>query len=235
MRVIRLAAETDLAGWRAAARSLRAEGVGPEAVIWTVDAARGGVFGTDPDRAGDDGGFSVPRGFLELADLVVLHRSPERFALLYRLLWRLGEEPGLLRQAADPDVARARAFALAVDRAVHKMKAFVRFRPIAGEAVETFAAWFEPAHRVALRTAPFFQRRFAGRRFSLMTPDVCLHWDGAALRQAPGADPADVPAEAGLEDFWRANCAGMFARAEPSRRDLRAAQRRARDGPFEPL
>lgn len=235
MRVIRLASEIDLAGWREAARALRGQGVAPDGAIWTVDAAPGGLSPPRHDMAGDDVGFSVPRGFLELAEQVVLHRSPERFALLYRLLWRLGAEPGLLRRTADPDVAKARACAQAVERAVHKMRAFVRFRPIAGEAVETHAAWFEPAHRVTQRAAPFFVRRFAQRRFSLLTPDVCLHWDGRALNAGPGADPADAPAEDSLEDFWRANYAGVFERPEPSRRDLRAAQRRARDGPFEPL
>ncbi|GAG31324.1 unnamed protein product, partial [marine sediment metagenome] len=36
MRVARLASEIDFAGWRSAARSLRAEGVEPRAVVWTV-------------------------------------------------------------------------------------------------------------------------------------------------------------------------------------------------------
>jgi probable DNA metabolism protein len=212
MRVVRLASETDFAGWRDAARTLRAEGVGPEAAIWTVDG-EGDLFAAEPP-AGVAGAqaaaFTVPRAFLELAAPVSLHRSPERFALLYRLLWRLGREPDLLRIASDPDVARARDYAKAVERAAHKMKAFVRFRQVATEGPETFAAWFEPAHRVAERTAPFFVRRFAGMRFSILTPDVCLHWDGEALAFTPGADPADAPAEDGLEGYWRTYYASIF-------------------------
>jgi probable DNA metabolism protein len=212
MRVVRLDSETDFAGWREAARALRAEGVAPEAAIWTVDG-EGDLFAVEPPAAAagaEAAAFTVPRAFLELAEPVSLHRSPERFALLYRLLWRLGREPDLLRIASDPDVARARDYAKAVERAAHKMKAFVRFRQVATEGPETFAAWFEPAHRVAERTAPFFVRRFAGMRFSILTPDVCLHWDGEALAFTPGADPADAPAEDGLEDYWRTYYASIF-------------------------
>lgn len=261
MRVARLASETDFAGWRDAARSLRAEGAAPEGVIWTVEEGSG----LTPALAGAtaENAFKVPREFLELAAQVALHRSPERFALLYRLLWRVGREPHLLRAASDPDVARARDFARAVDRAAHKMKAFVRFQRVAGETPETFAAWFEPAHRVAERAAPFFARRFAHQRFSILTPDVCVHWNGEALAFTPGADPADAPAQDRLEDYWRAHYASVFSlasrnlpqaalipkpvetaetrtsqmvsqpAAEPSRRIVRAAQRQNRDAPFD--
>ncbi len=37
MRVARLESEIDFEGWRGAARVLRAEGVKPEAVVWTVE------------------------------------------------------------------------------------------------------------------------------------------------------------------------------------------------------
>jgi uracil-DNA glycosylase family protein len=51
--------------------------------------------------------------------------------------------------------------------------------------------------------APFFARRFANLRFSILTPDVCVHWDTQALAVTPGADPADAPSEDALEDCWR--------------------------------
>jgi DNA polymerase len=205
--VVRLASETDLVGWRAAARRLRAQGVPPGAAIWTVD-------GDPPDQpppADAEPGFSVPRAFLELAEAVILHRSDERFSLLYRLLWRLGEAPNLLRSSADPDVAKAQAFAKAVGQACQKMKAFLRFRPVGGpRGAEVQVAWFEPAHRVTERTAPFFAARFAGQRFSILTPDACAHWDTRTLTFTPGADPADAPREDGLADYWRRRYAAIF-------------------------
>jgi DNA polymerase len=162
---------------------------------------------------------------MELAEAVVLHRSDERFELLYRILARLAHEPQLLRDPADPDVAKARGFARQVDQAAHKMKAFVRFRRIADEdGTETYVAWFEPAHRVAERVAPFFARRFANMRFSILTPDVCVHWDTKALALTPGADPADAPGEEALEEVWRTYYASIFNPARlnpaPMRREM---------------
>jgi probable DNA metabolism protein len=205
MPTVRLASEIDLAGWREAARALRMRQVAPEEALWTVDPS-GDLLG-EAGRAPVTGGgarFTVPKAFLELADLVILHRSDERFALLYRLLWRLGREPELLHVEADPDVQKARLFARSVSLAAQKMKAFVRFRPVTDpHGAQTCVAWFEPAHRVTEVTAPFFARRFAGRCFSILTPDVCVHWDARSLVFTSGVDPADAPREDSLEDYWR--------------------------------
>jgi DNA polymerase len=247
MQVVRLASETDFAGWRSAARDLRGRGVRPKDVLWTVEGdlfgrgalspppqgegdPKGGGGLPQPERSwaapstaskggGEGAAFTVPREFMELAEAVVLHRSDERFELLYRILCRLGGEPHLLRDAADPDVAKARGFARQVDQACHKMKAFVRFRRVAdAEGQEAYVAWFEPAHRVAERVAPFFARRFANMRFSILTPDVCVHWDMRELVFTPGADPADAPGEDALEDYWRTYYASVFnpARLNPA-------------------
>jgi DNA polymerase len=211
MQVVRLAFETDFAGWRTAARTLRAQHVAPEAALWTVDGADE-LFAAEleplPAKATS---FTVPREFVELADAVILHRSEERFALLYRLLWRLEREPDLLHIRSDPDVSRAHDLSRAVDRAAHKMKAFVRFRLVPeADGPQTYVAWFEPAHRVTERTAPFFVRRFANMRFSILTPDVCVHWDRETLAATPGADPADAPREDALEEYWRTYYASIF-------------------------
>jgi DNA polymerase len=222
MTVARLASETDFAGWRAAARRLRAEAVAPDRVVWTVDGA--GLFPGELPAAEPGGcGFTVPREFVELAERVVLHRSDERFGLLYRLLWRLQEEPQLMHIRSDPDVARAHDLARAVDRAAHKMKAFVRFRQATdADGAERYIAWFEPAHRVTEAVAPFFVRRFANMRFSILTPDVCVHWDTEQLAFSPGADPADAPSEDALEDYWRTYYASIF---NPARLKVAAMKR----------
>ena len=235
--IVRLACETDFDGWREAARALRARGVAPAEVLWTVEgdlsgeppggggAARSGQALTPPSpipRPQGGRGFSVPREFLALAEAVVLHRSDERFDLLYRLLRRLEAEPGLLTVAGDPEVARARAFAGQVAQAAQKMKAFIRFRPITGlGGGDAFVAWFEPAHRVTELTAPFFARRFAAMPFAILTPDVCVRWDTRMLAFTPGADPADAPAADAPQDAWRAYCAAVF---DSARRDARTTR-----------
>jgi len=63
---------------------------------------------------------------------------------------------------------------------------------------------------VTERTAPFFARRFAKARFSILTPDACAHWEGERLAFTPGADPADAPALDALEEVWRAYYAAIF-------------------------
>ncbi|MFZ5720821.1 MAG: UdgX family uracil-DNA binding protein [Pseudomonadota bacterium] len=209
MEVVRLVSETDISGWRRAARTLRSRGVVPEAALWTVDGD-GTLIAPGAEPAADPA-FTVPKAFVDLVDRVVLHRSDERFALLYRLLWRLRDEPDLLRIATDPDVVRAAGFAREVDRAAHKMKAFVRFRLAHDEAGEAYVAWFEPAHRVTEATAPFFVRRFANVRFSILTPDVCAHWNLKSLSFTPGVDPADAPHADALEAYWRIHHAQVFA------------------------
>ena len=224
MRVVRLASEIDFAGWRAAARGLRAEGVEPRAVVWAVerdlldltpDRGGGGPLGAAAEKAG---AFCVPAAFVELAREVILHRAADRFALLYRILWRLEREPRLMENPADPDVARARDMAKGVSRASHKMKAFVRFRRVEGALRETYAAWFEPAHRVTEATAPFFARRFTNMDWTILTPDACVAWDRERLMVSEGADPADAPSEDAHEELWRTYYASIFnpARLNPT-------------------
>jgi DNA polymerase len=196
MELIQLANETDFEGWRTAARVLRTAGVPPERAVWTVGEGQGDLWaGNAPPRPADGPSqpFNVPREFVELAEEVACHRAEDRWSLLYSLLWRLMGEPQLLRIVTDPEVARALELRKNVAKAVHKMHAFVRFREVPGEAVETFVAWFEPAHRVVELASPFFARRFANMRFSILTPDRCAHWDGETLSYTPGASKEDAP------------------------------------------
>ena len=71
----------------------------------------------------------VSAQFVKIAQFVACHASPDRWTLLYRVLWRLTRgEPYLLALSGDPDVARMRRYEKMVRRDLHKMKAFVRFR-----------------------------------------------------------------------------------------------------------
>jgi probable DNA metabolism protein len=222
MRVARLASEIDFDGWRLAARALRAECAPPAEVVWTVDG-EGDLFGEPPPPlAAAAPAFTVPREFVDLAGQVIQHRAPERFGLLYRIVWRLEAEPHLLHIASDPDVQRAHDLARQVAKASHKMKAFVRFRQVEGVEPETFVAWFEPAHRVVHSTAPFFARRFSNMIWSILTPEACAHFDRARLAFTPGADRAQAPAGDELEDYWRTYYASIF---NPARLKTQAMQK----------
>ena len=190
MQVIRLASEIDFAGWRTAARTLRMRRVRPDEVLWTVDPA-GDLFDDSPLEPTAPA-FRAPREFLAIAASAALHRSDERFALLYRMLWRLAGEPMLL-WVADADTDKARDFARGVRQAARAMATQVRFEPAAGPEGAAAVARFSPAHRVTEAVAPVFVRRRGAAPFSLITPDACAHWDGARLSFSPGADPADAP------------------------------------------
>ena len=43
-----------------------------------------------------------------------------------------------------------------VRRDIHKMRAFVRFREVAGANEPRFVAWFEPDHHIVRANAAFF-------------------------------------------------------------------------------
>ena len=210
MHTVRLAHETDFEGWRTGARSLALAGVHPAEARFVVGDGGEGLFDAPLPPPVEGKAFAVPRAFVDLAEQVCLHRDPDRFDLMYRLLWRVRDRPGLIQVLSDRDVADALERAKNVSRASHKMKAFVRFREISDEDGDRYVARFEPAHRVVEKTAPFFVRRFTTMRFSILTPDLSAVWDGERLTFAPGARREDAPSFDALEDFWRDYYASIF-------------------------
>ena len=95
---------------------------------------------------------------------------------------------------------QAGEMAKAVRRDIHKMHAFVRFREVDGH----FVAFFEPEHHIVRRAASFFVNRFTNMRWSILTPDLWIHWDGERLEEGPGATRADDGfSEAAMEDRKR--------------------------------
>ena len=224
MRSIELAHATDFDGFRAAARALLAQQVAPEDVSFRTAAESQPLFadGAAPSVPAEAAAApKVPRAFVELARKVALHRDPARFALLYRLLWRLREEPRLLDVSFDEDVAVARAWEKSVDRDVHKMHAYVRFREVKGVEPQCYVAWFEPTHHIVEEAAPFFVRRFPNVRWTIITPEVSALWDTQELRFGPGGRRADAPVDDAAEDLWRSYYTSIF---NPARLNVRAMQ-----------
>jgi probable DNA metabolism protein len=187
----KLASETDLAGFREEARSLLAHQVPPDQVDWLTAhnsdqfAEVVPVDGRGSRHVPRAAMAIVPASFLRLCEIVVLHRDPERFALLYRLLWRLVHEPGLRSDPIDTDMLAAQQMGQAVRRDLHKMKAFLRFRPVAenGDAREPLnLGWFEPMHHIVEAAAPWFVRRYAAQRWAILTPERSVRWAPATER-----------------------------------------------------
>ncbi|MGY3446743.1 MULTISPECIES: UdgX family uracil-DNA binding protein [unclassified Bradyrhizobium] len=205
MRIIVLDNDTDFEGWRKAARRLATHDVQPAEVTWTIrrddELSSAACANEWPDTP--QAQFSVSAKFVELAKAAILHRDDRRFALLYRLLWRLRSHHDLLGATADPDVAEVHAMARAVYRDIDRMHAQLRFREIGRERTAHYVAWFEPEHHVVELAAPFFAGRFADMPWSILTPDVCAHWDGHAISITPGVAKSEVPSEDRLEEAWR--------------------------------
>jgi probable DNA metabolism protein len=224
MHFIALDSETDFEGWRKAARALALNDVKPADVTWTVQGNEPELFEPSPATSpleAPAGTFNVSAKFVELAQSCVLHRNPERFSILYRLLWRLRNNHDLLNVATDPDVSLVAAMTKAVHRDQHKMKAFVRFREVGREPKSRFVAWFEPEHHIVAATAPFFASRFANMPWSILTPDVCAHWDGHVVSLTSGVSKLDAPSEDRLEETWLRYYASTF---NPARLKVKAMQ-----------
>jgi uracil-DNA glycosylase family protein len=106
MKMVRLRSEHDFAEWRDAARGLLITGTQPSDVRWEV--ARDDLFAAPSEIAPVTGRAVgvVPERFIELAKVALFHKDPLRFALLYRVLFRLQKDKGLLLLRSDPDVSR---------------------------------------------------------------------------------------------------------------------------------
>ena len=233
-RHVTLDNETDFDGFRAAARSLLLGGCSPDSVQWSVaGSATPGLFGDAAPTAPEGGAevaaagaalLRVPADFIALCRHVLLHRDGARFTLLFRLLWRIGREPLLRHDPLDSDMAQARLMAQAVRRDLHKMKAFVRFRPVAqaGGAGLLHVAWFEPEHHIVDAVAPFFVRRFTALRWAILTPRRSLRWDGEQLHLAAGAARDQAPPADAGEALWLTYYESIF---NPARLKLRAMEK----------
>jgi DNA polymerase len=134
LRRITLKDGADLSGFRRAVRMLAAEELAPQHVVFALTDSPD-LFGGEAAREAPP--VSLPRRVGELVEGVVCHSDPERYALLYQLVWRvLNGERELLDIASDPLVHRLTLMARAIRRDLHKMHAFVRFRQVETEGGE---------------------------------------------------------------------------------------------------
>lgn len=217
----------DFEAFRDAVRRLVHAGIAPRDVTWRIGEGESELF--------DDGvpvaslrspstqeAVRAPKAFHELARTVICHKASERFELVHRLLVRLAGTPQLLSIASDADVAAAESMAKNVRRCSHKMKAFVRFRETQdADGTPRYVAWFEPEHHTVDFTAPFFTRRFANMRWSILTPLRSAHWDGARLILGEGASRDVAPDGDVNEELWRTYFGAIF---NPARLKLKAMQ-----------
>jgi DNA polymerase len=213
--------------WQKVARRALSSGLAPENIVWEeLGSAQPALamFAEHEDRSdAPDVRFRVPKSFVESARRVACHRDSKRWALLYRLIWRLTHrEPHLLEVLVDPDVNDFLRMDKAVRHDIHKMRAFVRFRAVEHHDATWHVAWFEPEHHIVERNAAFFRDRFANMRWSILTPERCVHWDGQDLTFTGGVTKSESPVEDGMEDLWRTYYGSIF---NPARVKTKAMQK----------
>lgn len=189
--------------WRESARDLLAADVAPEQIVW-IHSKQDTLFwdakhsSIQPRRV-----FKIARSFLERARIVACHRSVDRWALLYRLAFRLTHgEPHVMQLVTDPDVRRFELMEKRVSRDRHKMTAFVRFRKSTADGMDWYIAWYRPDHFVVRLAADHFRERFSVINWSILTPDESVHWDGQKLCFSEGIPFPCGPDDDEVESLW---------------------------------
>jgi uracil-DNA glycosylase len=196
-----LARETDWDGWRTATRAHVLAGIPPETLTWSIGAPAEPLPEAPVPQG--TGSFGVPRGLVALAAQAIQAHDPDRFDLLYRLVWRAQAGEAVLEQRDDPELARARRLALAVRAEAHRMRTHLRFLPLPDTHPTQYLGWYTSAHHVLEANAQLLARRFANLHFTILTPDASAHWDSTELRFGPGLDPTLVPDDDALVAQWR--------------------------------
>jgi probable DNA metabolism protein len=213
----KLAGQTDLAGFRSEARQLLARQVPPDEVHWQFAPAAspyadGLPQAARPRNVARAAAAIVPASFTRLCEFVVLHRDPDRFALLYRLLWRLVHEPGLRNDPIDADMLQAQHMAHAVRRDIHKMKANLRLRSLHdAQGRELQVGCHEPAHHIVEAVATWFGKRIAAPRWAIFTPERSVRCDDGVLLLAPGGIVSCVAKQDASDAEWLALYQQVFA------------------------
>lgn len=223
-RVVRIAAVDDPAALLEALRRVLQQGLRPDEVHWDDAAQSQGSLlqGAEPREAPrveeHHAELRLPRPLIGLLRSALLHDDPVRLRLAHTLMADVLLDRRVWADTLREERLRLERMAQEVRREIHKMHAFVRFRPIQDEAGECHVAWFEPAHHVVRAAAPHFVDRFAGMRWAILTPRGSVHWDRRELSFGAPASRADAPGADAGEALWLAYYRSVFnpARLKPA-------------------
>lgn len=217
--------ERTFESFRQRCRELIAGNLAPHNVIWNdADSPQFSLMPPEAVSKAESIKLTVPRRYVDLARLVIAHRDPSRWHLLYSVLWRIVHgERNLLSVHVDSDVMRLDHMRQEIARDIHHMHAFVRFRRVAREShsrreaersneakreaaertnEDWFVAWYRPDHHILRLAAPFFRDRFASMRWAILTPEESVSWDGTELRYSEGVPSSEAPTDDALESLW---------------------------------
>ncbi|NEX60010.1 UdgX family uracil-DNA binding protein [Noviherbaspirillum galbum] len=210
--------------WRAVARALLQRGVPPHAVQWRAPGQDGDLLdgiapsgGWEARDAGDvmqASGIRLPRSLVVKLESASCFRAEDRWAFLYKIVWRWNRGEHEVVSEADIDGSRLHSMLKAIRREEHDMHAYVRFRERQEDAGPRFVAWYEPAHDVLPQVARHFAARMGNRSWMIATPDATAAWDGAQLELTGPVARGQQDIEDDGEALWLAYYRSIF---NPSR------------------
>lgn len=203
--------EPTFEAWRDLARDFLLEGHAPGGINWSDSNVSLFSFAETGKPLPLGKVPVVPKLFLDLAKDVAYARDPDRWALLYRILYRLQHEnPLLMNITVDEDIHRAMGLSRSVRRDVHKLHAFVRFKKSVSNGGEIYVAWHKAEHYALRPGASFFARRFGDRRWSIFTPDESAHWDLEKLTFGEGLQHHEFLARDDWDEVWKTYYKSIF-------------------------
>lgn len=258
----RIPIEPSFAAWRPAARALLRQEIEPAQIEWVElesDAAErdrsdagqettrpAAVDATDVTATATTAATSatpaattppaIPRELLLRLKAAACYRAPDRWSLLYRILWRWTHGERQVMTLDDPDGAQLAQRIESVDHESEDLVTLTLFRrrdPSMG--LPEFVGWYEPHHDLLERAAAYFGKRMGDSTWMLATPQGAAFWNGMLLRigrpateesaQAAHALPAGAMTGEAItseptEALWLAYYASAF-NAEPAPVPLR--------------
>ncbi len=225
--------------WRREARIALHNNLHPNDILWLVeDSTQSDLFDTlsinkqehsqnqscnHRQEKRSHASIAIPKSAIELFNMALCHKDPQRFSLCYRVLWRIVfEDRYLLQRKTDNDIITLTALVKAVRRDAYKMSAYLRFRKIDSPDNETerFVAWYEPEHYSLELKLDFFKTRFKNMQWSILTPYRAAHWDMTSMVLQDTPSRAQYPKEDEVEKYWLTYYANIFNPARPKKKAM---------------
>lgn len=179
-----LSCDDEFDTWRAQARALLRARVTPDQVCWEDARARqlfGPDDGVEPAMPAADASIRVPPELLQDLRLAGYHRMPDRWNLLYRILWRVTHGEPEARLAGDVDGSELQRRIKAVRREAHHLHAFLRFHPCPANPSLEYIALHEAEHDVLGWASEHFIGRLGRQRWMIVSSRDAVWFDGETL------------------------------------------------------
>ncbi|OAJ53118.1 uracil-DNA glycosylase [Paraburkholderia ginsengiterrae] len=186
----RISIEPSFAAWRRAARELLRQGIEPERIEWVEADGGAEATGGTPENPGLNPAPAIPRELLARLKTAACFRAPDRWSLLYRVVWRWthGERDALAPDDRDGALLDQRI--QSVEQETENLVLLTLFRrrdPSMG--LPEFVGWYEPRNDLLERAAARFAARMGDSTWMLATPSGAAFWNGMLLRIGRPAAP----------------------------------------------